>query len=71
MQTSNLAAPAIMSFLKTFTPYFPVCLLITIVVAIFARQIPTAQQMTSGSAMQTGLAAALVFAGAATLLRKP
>jgi hypothetical protein len=60
-----------MSFLKPFTPYFPVCLLITIVVAIVARQIPTAQQMTGGAAIQTGLCAALVFVGAATLLRKP
>jgi hypothetical protein len=70
MQTSNLAATAIMSFLKPFAPYFPLCLLITIVVAIAARQMPTTQQMTGGAAIQTGLCAALVFAGVATLLKK-
>jgi hypothetical protein len=59
-----------MSFLKTFTPYFPICLLITIVVAIVLRQLPTDPQFTGGESILTGLAAAAIYAGGSAW-RKP
>lgn len=59
-----------MSILKSFAPYFPVYVAITIVVAIGVRVMPTAQQMTGVAALQTGAAAALIFVGVAMLLKR-
>jgi hypothetical protein len=60
-----------MSSFKSFAPYFPVCMFITAIVAIGVRMVPTAQQMSGPAAIQTGIAAALIFVGAATMLKRP